>query len=80
MEKLLTYIIKNITGSEEFTVVQHEDGERVSLEVSASSEIIGMIIGTGGATIKSIRNLLRVRAALEKKFIYISVNSSSDSE
>ena len=78
MKDLLTYIIKNITGSEDFSVDESEDGERVTLEVKASSEIVGMIIGKGGATIKSIRNLLRVKAALNKKFIYITVDSNSD--
>ena len=78
MNDLLTYIIKNITGSEDFTVEEHEDGERLTLQVVASSEIVGMIIGKGGATIKSIRNLLKVRGALTKKFVYITVNSDKD--
>ena len=36
--------------------------------------IIGLIIGKNGKTIRAIRNLLRVRAAIEKKAVFVSVS------
>ena len=74
MKKLLEFILLSITGSNECTVAEQvEEGEHVSLVISAPQEIIGLIIGKGGKTIKAIRNIIKVRATLEKKGVSVSI-------
>lgn len=76
MQDLLAFIIKNITGSDNFAVTEsEEDGGKVTLHVEADPEIVGLIIGKEGKTVKSIRRIVSVRAALEQKAVHISVNS-----
>jgi predicted RNA-binding protein YlqC (UPF0109 family) len=74
MVDLLKFLITKITGSEDFEVEEKtgEDGRTV-LEVKANPEIIGLIIGKAGKTIKSIRKIVTVKAVLENKSINISV-------
>ncbi len=74
MKKLLKYLVKEITGSDDFSIEESSDQNQENYEIKAGQEIIGMIIGKGGQTIKSIRNLLRVRAVLKKKTVFVSVS------
>lgn len=74
MKKLLKYIIQEITGSTDFSIEESSDQNQENYEIKAGPEIIGMIIGKGGQTIKSIRNILRVRAVLKKKTVFVSVS------
>lgn len=74
MKKLLKYIIEEITGSTDFSIEESSEENQENYEIKAGTEIIGMIIGKGGQTIKSIRNLLRVRAVLKKKTVFVSVS------
>lgn len=76
MKDLLEFIIKNITGTQDFTVSQKEEGERIIFEVVAPQESIGLIIGKGGKTIKNIRKILSVPAVLEHRGITINVNQA----
>jgi len=74
MKDLLAFILKNITGSEEFTITEEdtEDG-KVNLLVKVPQELAGLIIGKEGKTIKNIRRLVSVKAALENKVVNISL-------
>jgi predicted RNA-binding protein YlqC (UPF0109 family) len=63
-----------ITGSTQCSVEERtEDNDHINLVINAPQEIIGLIIGKGGKTIKAIRNLIKVRATLEKKGVSISI-------
>lgn len=74
MKKLLEFIIKNILGEgKDFTVLEEENENFVNLSIKVSPEDIGMVIGKGGSTIKAIRNILRVKATLEKKGVSVSI-------
>ena len=73
MKELLEYLLKEITGSTEFEISESEDGDTHTFEVNVSPEIIGLVIGKGGRTIKSIQTLLRVRARLDNKKVYVNV-------
>lgn len=76
MKELLAFLITKITAAKEgsdFTVTQDEDGEKTNLVVKAKSEIIGLIIGKEGKTIKNIRKIVAIKAVLENKAINISV-------
>lgn len=72
MKKLLKFIVKNITDSEDFKVEENQDDERVEYEIVAKPSLMGMIIGKKGKTIRSIRNLARVKATLDKKIVSVS--------
>lgn len=74
MEDLLKYIITGITGHDTFKVESEEDSDgRVQLTVIANKEDMGLIIGKGGNTIKSIQNILRIRGTIDKKYVHLTV-------
>lgn len=73
MTELLQFIIKKITGSEDFDVEEAQEEGKTLLTVHANKDIIGLIIGKGGKTIKNIRKILSVKATLEDKAVNISV-------
>ncbi len=75
MKKLLEFIIKGILGKKDFTVTESVEGDFVNLGIKVPGEDTGLIIGKEGRTIKAIRNLLKVRATLERKGVSVSIDS-----
>lgn len=74
MKELLEYILKGILGETGFYVTEEIDGNFVRLLIKVEpEENAGIVIGKGGATIKAIRNILRVRATLEKKGVSVNL-------
>ncbi|OGM11451.1 hypothetical protein A2Z22_00170 [Candidatus Woesebacteria bacterium RBG_16_34_12] len=73
MKELVEYIVKEITGSDDFLVEETSENGRVDLLIKANPDLIGIIIGKSGYTIKSIRNLLRIKAVLEKNSFSLNV-------
>jgi len=73
MVELLTFLIKNITGSDDFTVSENRNGRDVELTVKANPEIVGLIIGKEGKTIKNMRRILGIRASKENISVHINV-------
>ena len=73
MKQLLEFLVKGIAGTEDFEIEEASEGGRTEYIVHANSDYVGKIIGKGGKTIKAIRNLLKVRATLEKKAVGLSV-------
>lgn len=79
MKELLEFILKNITGSDDFTVdVEETEDGQVTLIVYADPSIIGLIIGKEGKTIKSIRRIVSIRASLEDKAVRIDVRDKEE--
>lgn len=79
MKELLEFILKNILGKDSKFEVIEEDlpaqaGDIVKLTVKTADNEGGMVIGKGGKVIKAIRNILRIKATLEKKKIILLVN------
>lgn len=75
MKELLEFIIKNILAKgSKFEVTETDDGSIVTLTVKTKDEDGGLIIGKQGKIIKAIRNILRIKATLEKKKIILLVN------
>lgn len=72
MKELLSFILKAITGKE-IPVEEKTEGERINFVITPPEDLTGIIIGKGGKTIKAIRNLLKVKATLEKKIFFLSV-------
>jgi len=73
MIDLIKFLITNITGKSDFEVEEKEDEKGSLFLVHAKPEIIGLIIGREGKTIKNIRRIASIRGVLEKKSINISV-------
>ena len=72
MKNLLEFLVKGLLGEEKFEIVENSDNGRVLFTIKTAPENVGLIIGKGGHTIKSLRNILKVRATLEK--VGVSVN------
>jgi len=74
MKALLAYLVKNITGQEEFEIETSSEGERDILNIVISKDFIGMIIGKEGKTIRNIRKIMSIKATLESKLVNVSVS------
>lgn len=73
MKDLLDFLIKNITGIKDYTIEENKEDSFVRFEVKTNPDEAGLVIGKRGKTVKTIRNLLKVRAILEDKGVAISV-------
>ena len=74
MKDLLNYILTGILGKEEFSIEETDDAGRIVYNIKTKPENIGLVIGKEGKMIKSIRNLLKVRATLEKKAVSVNIS------
>lgn len=75
MKELLDFILRNLLGKKSnYEIVEEDDGSIVKLTVKTAEDEGGMVIGKGGKVIKAIRNILRIKATLEKKKIILLVN------
>jgi len=77
MKELLEYILKEITKDNSILVTEDVDDNFSKLTIFAPKELMGIIIGKEGRIIKAIRNLLKVRATLEKKGVNVSVEEKT---
>ena len=73
MKELLDYLLKGLLDKEKFEVTEAEDEDRAVYTIKTDPENIGLIIGKGGHMIKTLRNILKVRATLEKKAVSLNV-------
>jgi predicted RNA-binding protein YlqC (UPF0109 family) len=73
MKNLLEFLLKGILGEEEFEIIEAGEDSRVSYTIKSKPENMGLIIGKGGRMIKSLRNILKVRATLEKTAVSLNV-------
>lgn len=77
MRELLEFIIKGITGKTDYAIEEVKDESYTNYRILVPSEYIGLLIGKGGHTIKNIRNLLKVRATLEKVSVGVTVEEKT---
>jgi hypothetical protein len=78
MRDLLDYILRNILGKDsKYEIIEEDDNSIVKLTIKTADDEGGMVIGKGGKVIKAIRNILRIKATLEKKKIILLVNPVS---
>lgn len=80
MKTLLEFLIAKITNTKaetDFDVTEESVDGKAVLNVTAKPEIVGLIIGKEGKTIKNIRKIVSVKAVLENKSVNISVNPRS---
>jgi hypothetical protein len=78
MKELLDFVVRNILGKDsKYEIIEEDDGSIVKLTIKTAEDEGGMIIGKQGKVIKAIRNILRIKATLEKKKIILLVNPVS---
>ena len=77
MKELLAYVVEGILGKKDFEITETENEGRVELLLDVAPEDIGLIIGKGGATIKAIRNILRVKSTLSGTPFYLSLKEEN---
>jgi predicted RNA-binding protein YlqC (UPF0109 family) len=73
MKELLEFLIRGLLGEEKFEIVEASEDGRFAYTIKTAPENIGLLIGKGGHTIKSLRNVLKVRATLEKVAVSLNV-------
>ena len=74
MKELLEFLLQGVLGEEKFEVEESEDNGRIIYSIKTAPENVGLVIGKGGRMIKSLRNLLKVRATLEKKAVALNIS------
>jgi len=77
MKDLLEFLLKGILGEEKFNVEESEDTGRIIYTIKTDPQNVGLIIGKGGRMIKSLRNILKVRATLEKKAVALNIGEQT---
>jgi len=74
MKEFLLFLIKGIVDQpDEVSVSESEVNGQVNFEVKVAPQDMGKVIGKGGKIIKSLRSLLRVRAAKEQKRVNVTL-------
>lgn len=73
MKELLEYLLKGVLGEEKFEIIETEDAGRIIYTIKTDPKNVGLVIGKGGRMIKSLRNVLKVRATLEKKAVALNI-------
>ena len=73
MKNLLDFLLKGILGEESFEVSKSEDMGRTLYSIKTEDKNKGLIIGKGGRMINALRNILKVKATLEKTAVNVQV-------
>lgn len=73
MRDLLEFILKGVLGEEKFEIAESEEEGRIVYSIKTDPKNVGLIIGKGGHMIKALRNVLKVRATLEKKAVSLNI-------
>jgi predicted RNA-binding protein YlqC (UPF0109 family) len=73
MKDLLEFLLKGVLAEEKFDIEETEDAGRIIYTIKTDPKNVGLIIGKGGRMIKSLRNILKVRATLEKRAVALNI-------
>lgn len=73
MKELLEFILKGILNDEKFEISETAEEGRVLYTIKTNPENVGLVIGKGGKMINTLRNILKVKATLEKKGVSLQV-------
>ncbi|KKU09036.1 MAG: hypothetical protein UX13_C0051G0006 [Candidatus Woesebacteria bacterium GW2011_GWB1_45_5] len=66
-------MLKGVLGDEKFEISESEEEGRILYTVKTAPENVGLVIGKGGHMIHALRNVLKVRATLEKVAVNLQV-------
>ena len=73
MKQLLEFLLKALLGESKFEIIEEDVEGRTIYTIKTETENIGLVIGKGGKMIRALRNILKVRATLEKRGISVEV-------
>ena len=75
MKEFLTFLVKNIVNHPDDVAVEEkiDSSGYISLELKVNPEDIGLVIGKAGKVIKSLRNLVKVKAIVERKKVNVTL-------
>lgn len=73
MRELLNWLLEGILGAEKFEIIESEEDGRSLYSIQTADENKGLIIGKGGRMISALRNILKVRATLEKAAVNLQI-------
>lgn len=80
MKETLIYILQAIVDNPEGVAVDEQDEEgTLHFIVTVAKEDMGKVIGKEGKVIRSIRNIMKIRAIKENKRINITLAETADS-
>lgn len=75
MQKLLEFLIEQITGKK-VAIDKTESGGMEVYTIKSPQDLMGILIGKGGRTIRAIRALARTRAIVDQKSISVQLEES----
>lgn len=77
MDELLTLLIEPLVSDiKKVGIQKEEDGNNIRYLVSVPKDEIAKVIGKEGKMIKSIKNLLKIRAIKENVFVNVEVQEA----
>lgn len=77
MYELLEFITKNITGSESIEINETENDGVITYQIIAPKEVMGLLIGKEGKTVRAIRSLAKARAIIDNTKINLIIEEKT---
>lgn len=71
MEQLLEFVTREITGNKEIKVEEQDSGDLKIYTIRAPKEVMGLLIGKQGRTVRAIRALARARAIVDQQSVAV---------
>lgn len=72
MKELLEYILNSLI-EDSYEIDQKEENGKTIFEIKVVPDKIGLLIGKHGRIIKAVQDIVKIRARLENKIVYIKV-------
>jgi len=79
MKDFIEFLVKNIVGQPDEIVIEEmvletDDGRKsISYIISVAQEDMALLIGKGGQTIRSVRNIAKIKAIKDGVYVDISI-------
>lgn len=67
----MEFITQEITGNKEVKVEKQDSGDLKIFTIRAPKEVMGLLIGREGRTVRAIRTLARARAIVDKESVAV---------
>lgn len=74
MEELLKFLVSSVIGNENFNIEKEDNNsDLITFNIKPKKEDAGILIGKDGKNIKSIIQILKMKASIEKKKVVLRV-------
>lgn len=73
MKNLLEFLLKGILNKESFEISESDEEGRIVYSIKTEDKNKGFIIGKGGKMINALRNILKVKATLDKSAVNLQI-------